>query len=128
MTSNLLPKVRRGEIWTVAAPGDYTSKPRPAVIIQDDVFAETSSVTVAVFTTDPTPAPLFRIAIEPLATSGLEQESWLMIDKITTIPKSKLGRRVGALAKSDVKRINSAIALFLGLAARPNKTSSAERD
>jgi mRNA-degrading endonuclease toxin of MazEF toxin-antitoxin module len=74
-------EVKRSEVWTVAGGKDYAGKPRPVVILQDDRFDMTDSITVRAFTTDPTDAPLFRLPIEP-------NESRLMVDKITTIPKS----------------------------------------
>ncbi|MDR3484257.1 MAG: type II toxin-antitoxin system PemK/MazF family toxin [Bradyrhizobium sp.] len=109
----------RGEIWTVSGGPDYASKPRPVVIVQDDSFDATSSITVCAFTTDPTDAPLFRLAIEPSDANGLQAPSRLMVDKITTVPKSKLGRKFGRLGDEDVLRLNQAIVVFLGLASSP---------
>ncbi len=109
----------RGEIWTVAGGPGYAGKPRPAIIIQDDAFAETHSVTIAVFTTDPTEAPLFRPLIGPTPDNGLKSASRLMVDKLTTVDRARLGRRVGRLAVEDVVRLNQAMMVFLGLAASP---------
>ncbi|HSJ30443.1 MAG TPA: type II toxin-antitoxin system PemK/MazF family toxin [Longimicrobiales bacterium] len=108
--------MKRGEIWTVSGGADYAGKPRPAVVIQDDRFDATRSITICAFTTDPTDAPLFRIAVEPTAENGLLVESRLMVDKITTVPKSKLGELIGRLADEDLVRLNQAIVVFLGLA------------
>lgn len=108
--------MKRGEIWTVAGAKDYAGKPRPVVIVQDNRFDATQSVTVCAFTTDPTDAPLFRIAVEPSGDNGLAALSRLMADKITTVPKQKLGTRVGRLGSEDVVRLNRAILIFLGLA------------
>jgi mRNA interferase MazF len=105
----------RADVWTVSGGADYAGKPRPAAIIQDDRF-DTDSVTVCPLTTDPTDAPLFRLAVEPSSENGLREASSLMIDKITTIPRSKLGARVGSLAGTDVVRLNRAIVVFLGVA------------
>ena len=69
--------MRRGEIWTVAGGPDYAGKPRPVVIVRDDRFDATNSVTICPFTTDPTPAPLFRIAVEPSPANGLRSASLL---------------------------------------------------
>ena len=107
--------MRRGEIWTVAGGGDYAGKPRPAAIIQDDKF-DTDSVTVCPFTTDSTEAPLFRVEIEPSADNGLNHACRLMIDKITTVRRSRLGERVGELSDADVVRLDRAIVVFLGIA------------
>ena len=70
--------MRRGEIWTVAGGPAYAGKPRPAVIVQDDRFAGTSSVTICAFTTDPTDAPLIRLPVEPNERNGLEAPCSLM--------------------------------------------------
>jgi mRNA interferase MazF len=108
--------MKRGEVWTVAGGAEYAGKPRPAVIIQDDHFDGTRSSTICAFTTDPTEAPLFRIAVEPSPQNGLRATSRLMVDKITTVPKEKLGALLGHLADEDVVRLNQAIVVFLGLA------------
>jgi mRNA interferase MazF len=108
--------VKRGEIWTVAGGQDYEGKPRPAVILQDDRFSGTLSITVCLFTTNPTPAPLFRLPVIPGETNGLQAPCSLMVDKIMTVPKTKLGARIGRLEDEDVVRLNRAVIVFLGLA------------
>ncbi len=108
--------MRRGEIWTAAGGSGYVGKPRPVVIVQDDRFDATESVTVCAFTTDPTDAPLFRLAIEPDATNGIRELSRLMVDKITTVQRSKLGDRVGTLSDQDMVRLAQAVLVFLGIA------------
>ena len=106
----------RGEVWTAAGGKDYGGKPRPVVIVQDDRFDATSSITICAFTSDPTDAPLFRLVVEPSSVNGLDKASRLMVDKVTTVPKAKLGRRIGRLSDSDVVRVNRALLIFLGLA------------
>lgn len=108
--------MRRGEIWTVAGGKDYAGKPRPAVILQDDHFDATASITICAFTTDPAEAPLFRLPISPNERNGLWGPCRLMVDKITTVPKTKIGSRVGRLDDQDIVRLNRAILVFLGLA------------
>jgi len=110
--------VKRGEIWTAAAGSGYVGKPRPVVIIQDDLFDATASVTVCAFTTDPTDAPLFRIPVEANEATGIRQASRLMVDKITTVSRSKLGDRVGRLSDDDMARLARSVVVFLGLASR----------
>lgn len=73
-------------------------------------------VTICAFTTDPTDAPLFRLLVEPTDTSGLRVACRLMVDKIATVPKAKLGRRVGQLGDEDILRLNRAALVFLGMA------------
>ncbi|MFG1245192.1 MULTISPECIES: type II toxin-antitoxin system PemK/MazF family toxin [Xanthobacter] len=109
--------MRRGDIWTVAGGKDYAGKPRPVVIVQDDTFDATDSITICAFTTDETEAPLFRLPVAPNARNGLRTTCRLMVDKITTVPKSKVGARIGRLDDEDVLRLNRAIVVFLGLAA-----------
>ncbi len=108
--------MRRGEIWTVAGGKDYAGKPRPVVILQDDRFDATASITVCGLTTNPTEAPLFRLPVVPNASNGLRTPCQLMVDKITTVPKSKIGSLIGRLDDEDVLRLNRAVLVFLGLA------------
>ena len=108
--------MRRGEIWTAAAGSGYVGKPRPVVIVQDDRFDATASVTVCAFTTDPTDAPLFRLPVVPDETNGIGEPSNLMVDKLTTVPRSKLGERVGRLSDDDLVRLSRAVVVFLGVA------------
>lgn len=91
-------------------------KPRPVVIVQDDRFDTTGSVTVCAFTTDATEAPLFRLRIEPDSSNGLREPCSLMVDKITTVPRSKLGEQVGRLSDEDMVRLGRAVLVFLGFA------------
>lgn len=109
--------MKRGEIWTVAGGKDYAGKPRPVVILQDDRFGMTDSVTVCAFTTDPTDAPLFRLLIKSSETNGLQADCRLMVDKITTVRKTKIGANIGRLADEDTVRLNRALLVFLGIAA-----------
>ena len=111
--------MRRGDIWTVAGGRDYAGKPRPVVVVQDDGFDATASITICAFTTDQTEAPLFRLPVQPSERNGLSAACRLMIDKITTVPKSKVGAPVGRLDDEDILRLNQAILVFLGLAVSP---------
>jgi mRNA interferase MazF len=111
--------VKRGELWTVSGGPEYLGKPRPAVIVQDDRFEATSSVTICAFTSDPTEAPLLRVLINPSEMNGLQVASRLMVDKITTVTRTKLGARIGRLADEDLVRVNRAVTVFLGLAGSP---------
>jgi mRNA interferase MazF len=117
--------MRRGEIWTVAGGKDYAGKPHPVVILRDDSFDATDSITVCAFTTDPTEAPLFRLAVEPNERNGLRAPCSLMVRKITTVPKSKAGAKIGRLDDEDILRLNRAVVVFLGLAASPRAEGSA---
>ena len=111
--------MKRGDIHTVAGGKDYAGKPRPVVIIQDGRFDGTRSITICAFTTDATEAPLFRLAVAPNARNGLHATCRLMADKITTVPKAKLGARIGRLDDADILRLNQAVLVFLGLAVSP---------
>lgn len=112
--------MKRGELWTVAGGPDYAGKPRPVVILQDDVFEGTASVTVCPLTTYLLDAPLIRLPVEPSKHNGLHATSHLMVDKITTVAKSKLQKRVGKVAHDDMIRLNRAVLVFLGLSGRSN--------
>jgi len=108
--------VKCGEIWIVAGGKAHPGKPRPVVILQDHRFDMTDSLAVCAFTTDPTPAPLFRLLIKPSETNGLRADCRLMVDKVRTIPHTKMGAHVGRLADEDMVRLNRAVLVFLGIA------------
>ncbi|MEB3331864.1 MAG: type II toxin-antitoxin system PemK/MazF family toxin [Synechococcaceae cyanobacterium] len=108
--------MKRGELWTMAGGSGYASKPRPVVIVQDDAFTARDSVTVCLITADSSDLPVFRVPVEPTATNGLRLVSRLMIDKVTTVPRSRLGQCIGRLAPEDLLRLNRALLVFLGLA------------
>jgi mRNA interferase MazF len=108
--------VRRGELVTVALPGDY-GKPRPAVVVQADLFNEThASVTVAPVTSTLVNAPLFRLAVEPSAQNGLRALSQVIVDKLTSVRRERIGATIGALEPDTLARVNRALALWLGIA------------
>ena len=107
--------MRRGEIWTVAGGGDYTGKPRPAVIVQSDHITNLDSVTVCSLTTDETSPSVVRLTIEPTALNGLLAQSQIMVDKVSTVHRSRLGARVGKLSADEVDELDGALAWFLGL-------------
>ena len=108
--------MRRGEVWTVSGGADYAKKPRPAVIIQSDRFDATESITICTLTTTEREASFFRLEIRPTPANGLTQRSWLMVDKVSTVPRTKIGRRLGHLEDEEASRLNQALIVFLGLA------------
>jgi mRNA interferase MazF len=105
--------VKRGDIVIAAPPGDC-GKVRPVLIIQDDAFA-LPSVTILPFTSDLQDAPLFRISLAPTASNGLEKTSQLMIDKAVTVPRTKIGQRIGRVDAATMRTVNRALAMFFGL-------------
>lgn len=108
--------MKRGDIYVAAARGDYTGKPRPVVVIQDDRFDSTASITVCPLTTHMLAAPLARLELEPSETNGLSRPNQIMVDKITIIPRARVRDRLGHLESADLVRLNRAIIVFLGLA------------
>lgn len=108
---------RRGDIVICAPAGDY-GKPRPAVVLQSDLFNDThASVTLCPLTSHGVDAPLFRIAIKPAASNGLKTESQAMTDKLTTLRSEKIGAVIGHLNEADLERIEQAVQRWLGLRA-----------
>jgi mRNA interferase MazF len=107
--------VNRGEIWLVDG-GVYASTPRPAVLIQDDRFDGTDSITVCPFTSTEIPAPLLRVRIASDEMNGLDSESWIMVDKLTTVRRANVTRRVGRLSSTQLVDLERLIMVFLGLA------------
>lgn len=110
--------MKRGEVWTVSGGSRCTGKPRPAVVVQEDRFAETESLTVCGFTTD---APLIRLKIEPIARNGLKSTCRIMVDKFTTVSKARLGKTLRRLDNEDLLRLNRALVVSLGLADSPGR-------
>ena len=108
--------MKRGDVVTVAASGDY-GKPRPAVIVQTEALpAEHASVIVCQMTSDIAEAPDFRVTIEPTGKNGLRTRSQIMADKPVTIRRERVGRKIGSLDDKDVTRLNVALAFVMGLA------------
>jgi mRNA interferase MazF len=108
--------MRRGDLVTVAAAGDY-GKPRPAVIVQSDAFPEShASVVVCQMTSMLSNAADFGITIDPSETNGLRAQSQIMADKPVTIRRERVGKTIGRLSAEDVRRLNIALAFVMGLA------------
>lgn len=109
--------MKRGDMVVVAMRGDH-GKPRPALVIQSDLFNEThASVTVAPVTSTIVDAPLFRLTVEPSSSNGLRSLSQIMVDKATAVRRDRIGKAIGRLDDSTMIRVNRALALWLGLAA-----------
>jgi len=108
--------VRRGEIWTAAGGKHYAGKPHPVLVVQDDRFDATDSITICPLTSDPTEIPLLRIRLDADAGTRLAQPSSIMVDKVTTMPRSKLGEQIGEVPDTDMLALSRALVVFLGLA------------
>ena len=107
--------MRRGDLATVDLPGNY-GKPRPALILQSDLFDSHPSVTILPVTGDLREAPLFRINIHPNDENGLRKASRVMVDKAQSIPRAKIGETFRRLGGSELLEVNRALAVFLGFA------------
>jgi mRNA interferase MazF len=107
--------VNRGELWTVSG-GTYAQKPRSALIIQDDLFAASESITLLPLTSHLTDAPLLRLTVNPSPLTGLEQNSQIMVDKLTTVRRANLGQRIGRIDSETMVAVEQSLAVFLGLA------------
>jgi mRNA interferase MazF len=107
--------VKRGDFVVVALQGDY-GKPRPALIVQSDLFDEHPSLTIAPVTSTIADAPLFRVTVEPSSTNGLRAVSQIMVDKLTTIRRDRVAQTLGSLPDDAMLRVNRALVLWLGVA------------
>jgi mRNA interferase MazF len=105
----------RGDLVTVALPGEY-GKPRPALVVQSDLFVKHPSVTVIPLTTELREAPLFRLAVEPSDANGLRAPSQVMVDKIQTVSRGRAREVIGRFSSREMLAIERAMALFLGFA------------
>jgi len=107
--------VKRGDLVTIALSGDY-GKPRPAVVIQSDLFDAHPSDTILPVTSELRDAPLFRIRVEATSDNGLRRTSEVMVDKLQTVAREKIGSTIGHLDDESMLAINRALAVFLGFA------------
>ncbi len=106
--------MRRGDLVTVVTSGDY-GKPRPALIVQTNAYAEHPSITVLPLTSELHDMPLLRITVEPGEGTGLRLRSQVMVDKAVTIPRTKIGNRMGQLDEATLSSVGRALAVFLGV-------------
>ena len=106
--------MRRGDLVIAAVPGDY-GKPRPVLVLQDDAFEALPSVTVMPLTTDLHTLPLLRIEVPPSPENGLHERSQIMIDKVTTISRTRMRQEIGRVDNATMLSATAALAVFLGL-------------
>ncbi len=107
--------MKRGDLITVVLQGAY-GKPRPALIIQSDLFDQHPSVTILPVTSELRDTPLFRITIEPSPENGLQKRSQIMVDKAQTILREKIGKCIGSVTDKTLLQVNRELVLFLGIA------------
>ena len=105
--------MKRGDVVTVALQGDY-GKPRPALVVQSDLFDTHPSVTILPVTSELRKTPLFRVDVEPADTNGLRKKSQIMIDKAQTVARAKIGKTIGRIDDPTLLAVNRLLALFLG--------------
>jgi mRNA interferase MazF len=109
--------VKRGDLVVVAMQGDY-GRPRPALVVQSDLFNDThASVTVVPVTSTVVDTPLFRVTVEPSRRNGLRLVSQIMVDKVTTVRRRRLGQPIGRLEEDVMLRVSRALAVWFGIAA-----------
>ena len=107
--------MKRGDVITVAPPGDF-GKPRPAIVVQSDWLNTNSSVLVAPCTSTRADAPLYRLSLEPSEANGLKLPTQIMVDKITPVLRAKCGAVIGALDQSTLIALNNMLSVVIGLA------------
>ena len=107
--------MRRGDLVTIALQGDL-GKPRPALVIQSDLFDAHPSVTILPVTSELRDAPLFRISVQPAASNGLSKPSQVMVDKPQSVAREKAGAVFGRLDDETMMAVNRALAIFIGVA------------
>ena len=107
--------MRRGDLVVVAAPGDY-GKPRPALVIQSDLFDELPSVTLCLVTSELRDAPIFRITVDPSPSNGLRRVSQIQVDKVMTVARERIGGVIGRLDDAALLKVSRSLAVFMGIA------------
>lgn len=110
----MVDEIRRGDVVTVALPGEF-GKPRPAVVVQSDLFGAHPTLTVLPLTSTLRALPLFRIAVAPTPGNGLHQSSEVMVDKAHTVLRERIGARLGRLEPTVQREVDRALAVFLGI-------------
>ena len=109
--------MKRGDLVVVAMPGDY-GKPRPALVVQSDLFNDThASITVVPVTSTIVDTPLFRVTVEPSRRNGLRSVSQIMVDKVTSVRRQRVDQTIGRLEEDVMLRVSRALALWVGIAA-----------
>ena len=108
--------MKRGELWTVAGAAEFARKPRPVVIVQSDDYPHTASATLCPLTTSLKDASRIRIAIAPSASNGLVSLSHVLTDKVNTVSRTRIGKRIGVLSDQEMAEVDAALLFFLGLA------------
>ncbi|MBI2295007.1 MAG: type II toxin-antitoxin system PemK/MazF family toxin [Betaproteobacteria bacterium] len=107
--------MRRGDLVTVAARGDF-GKPRPALVIQSDLFDELPSVTLCLVSSTLRDTPIFRITVDPSPENGLQRISQVQVDKVMTVARERIGGVIGRLDDATLLKINRSLAVFIGIA------------
>lgn len=108
--------MRRGELWTAAGCKHYAGKRRPVLIVQDDRFDATDSITICPLTSDPTEIPLLRIPLPDDQNTGLSRPSSIMVDKVTTMRRATLGEHIGSVPDTTMLALSRALIVFLSMA------------
>lgn len=106
--------MKRGDLVTIALQGDY-GKPRPALVIQSDLFSEHPSVVILPVTSELRDTPLFRVTIAPNEVNGLSRPSDVMLDKVQTVARDKIGSVFGRLSQEELLSVNRMLAVFIGV-------------
>jgi mRNA interferase MazF len=106
--------MKRGSLVTIAGGADYAGKPRPALVVQSDAFPTPASVTVCPLTTKEVESSLLRIGLLPTAENGLAGPSWIMVDKILTVPRTKVGQTIGEITLAQLREVTEILTAFLG--------------
>lgn len=99
----------------MVAKGHYSGKPRPALVLQSNLFSALGSITICLLTTEILDAPLFRLTVDASSSNGLQHTSQIMIDKIVTVPRETIGARIGSLDRELMVRVDRSLAVFLGI-------------
>lgn len=108
--------MKRGDVVTVAGAGDYAGKLRPALVVQSDLYNEThASLTLCLITSEFVDAPLFRVSVMPSPGNGLAVHSQVMVDKLASVPRAKIGAVIGSLDAGVLAEVNRALKRWLGV-------------
>jgi mRNA interferase MazF len=106
-------EIARGDVVVSSSPGDF-GKPRPALVVQSDLFNPThSSIVICPITSHLVDAPLFRLSISPSRENGLKTESQIMVDKITAVRREHIAKKIGRMNEAEATSVDRALATWL---------------
>lgn len=108
--------IARGDLFIAAERGVTTTKPRPVLIIQNEISLPTHpTLTVCLLTTTLRGESLIRLPITPSPQNGLDEASEVQIDRVFSFQRDSLDKRIGTLSQDQMELVDEALRRWLSL-------------